>query len=159
LLDPETPGELPTQYARARALIASAPEALVKAYGLRPTNETIERMQNVIEPSYGETGEQYSERIKNTLNKLYSEQIGISENQLASGFKLNEKHKNENVQENVKMKCSKSKPIPNGVPESKVQGMLPPKGTVWMQDINGNRWHVAESKIEEAKNLKMADLD
>lgn len=83
-------GKLPSQYAKFKSLIQSAPEALVKAYGLRPTNETIERMQKVIEPYYGETKDDYKLRILNTLQSIKDEQIGVSKEQLSQGFTVGE---------------------------------------------------------------------
>ena len=82
------PGILPTQYAEYKSLIQSAPEALVKSYGLRPTNETIDRMQKVIEPIFGETKEQYKDRIIKQLESIKNEQIAISSKQLSHGFNV-----------------------------------------------------------------------
>lgn len=88
LVFPNKAGKLPTQYAQFNSLLQSAPEALVKSYGLRPTNETIDRMQKVIEPYMGETKEQYKARILNQLEALRTEQIGVSQQQLSQGFNL-----------------------------------------------------------------------
>jgi len=40
--------ELPSKYAAYQSELKAAPESLVKAYGLNPTNETIERMSAVM---------------------------------------------------------------------------------------------------------------
>jgi len=92
--DSKNPGKLPTQYAKLQSTLQSAPEALVKAYGLRPTNETIERMQKVIEPYPGETGTQYQQRILDELQSIYNEQISVSQNQIAQGFNVSDKNGN-----------------------------------------------------------------
>lgn len=88
LVFPNKAGKLPTQYAQFNSLLQSAPEALVKSYGLRPTNETIDRMQKVIEPYMGETKDQYKARILSQLEALRTEQIGVSQQQLSQGFNL-----------------------------------------------------------------------
>lgn len=90
LVFPNKAGDLPTKYAEFQSLLQSAPEALVKSYGLRPTNETIERMQKVIEPYVGETKEQYKNRIVNQLESLRREQVGVSQQQLGAGFPIND---------------------------------------------------------------------
>lgn len=94
LLFPDHAGDLPGKYARFQSTLQSAPEALVKAYGLRPTNETIERMQKVIEPYLGETKDQYKSRIKDQLKQIHDEQIMISSEQLSQGFPTSEKQGN-----------------------------------------------------------------
>lgn len=87
-LFPHHAGLLPTKYADFQSTLKAAPEALVKAYGLSPTNETIQRMQEVIEPVVGETGPQYKERILRSLENLQNEQVGVSQSQLSGGFEL-----------------------------------------------------------------------
>lgn len=104
------PGKLPTQYAAFKSLIQSAPESLVKAYGLRPTNETIGRMQKIIEPLIGETSDQYKQRLLNQLESLKKEQVGISQKQLSHGFETDntdEKNFPETVTENSPSKGAK----------------------------------------------------
>lgn len=88
LVDPTGQRQLPAKYAEYRAILKAAPEALVKSYGLRPTNETIHRMEQIIEPYFGETKEQYKTRIARQLESIKEEQIGISKKQLSEGFKL-----------------------------------------------------------------------
>ena len=80
---------LPTGYAKFQSDLKAAPEALVKSYGLNPTNETIERMAQVIEPYAGETGPQYSQRILDTLDHIKQEQESIGLSQLYGGIKVN----------------------------------------------------------------------
>jgi hypothetical protein len=101
LADPTGQRELPTKYAEYRSILKAAPEALVKAYGLRPTNETIERMQQVIEPYNGETKEQYKERMVRQLESIKQEQIGISKKNLAEGFPLGEESKTSSGAKNL----------------------------------------------------------
>jgi hypothetical protein len=90
LLNPDAKhqGKLPAQYAKFNSILQSAPEALVKSYGLRPTDETIKRMQKVIEPYSGETKEQYKTRMLDQLESLRNEQIAVSEENLGGGFEL-----------------------------------------------------------------------
>ncbi|MDD5211908.1 MAG: hypothetical protein PHV62_05795 [Sulfuricurvum sp.] len=80
--------KLPTGYAKFQSDLKAAPEALVKSYGLNPTNETIERMANVIEPYRGETADQYKQRILGTLENIKDEQIKIGQSQLYGGIKV-----------------------------------------------------------------------
>lgn len=80
--------DIPTKYAEFKANLKAAPEALVKSYGLNPTNETIERMADVIEPSIGETGDQYKNRILTTLEQIKQEQIKLGQSQLYGGIKV-----------------------------------------------------------------------
>ena len=83
-------GDLPTKYAKFQSELKAAPEALVKSYGLNPTNETIQRMADVIEPVIGETGTQYKQRILGTLQDLEDEQIKLAQHQLGYGINLSQ---------------------------------------------------------------------
>lgn len=80
--------ELPSQYANFQSELKAAPESLVKAYGLNPTNETIERMASVIEPLRGETAETYKQRILTTLDNIKNEQEKQPEGQLYGGINV-----------------------------------------------------------------------
>lgn len=80
--------KLPTQYAKFLSVLKSVPEALVKAYGLNPTNETIDRMEQVVIPYQGEKKEQYKARILNTLEEIKKEQGGVSQENIGYGFPI-----------------------------------------------------------------------
>lgn len=97
MLSPDEQKKLPTQYARYKSLIKSAPEALVKAYGLNPTNETIDRMEKIIEPFYGETKDQYKNRILQTLESIKNEQIATQQKNLSRGFEVEKGRNNKNI--------------------------------------------------------------
>lgn len=109
LVDPTGQRQLPAKYAEYRSILKAAPEALVKSYGLRPTNETIHRMEQIIEPYFGETKEQYKTRIAKQLESIKEEQIGISKKQLSEGFKLGKEEKQSPGEKNL----AKGLEIPN----------------------------------------------
>ncbi len=102
LVDPAGQRKLPAQYAKYQSILKAAPEALVKSYGLRPTNETIHRMQQIIEPYTGETKEQYKERILDQLKAIQEEQVAIPSRQLERGFELSKNRKEENISPGAK---------------------------------------------------------
>jgi len=85
---PSSEYKLPTQHAKFQSLLKSAPESLLKAYGLNVSDETIKRMQDVIEPQRGETGNQYKARILDQINSIYRDQVGESQKQISQGFDL-----------------------------------------------------------------------
>lgn len=96
LMDPGGQRKLPGQYARYQSLLKSAPESLVKSYGLNPTNKAIHRMEQVIEPYLGETAKQYKSRMLDQLNSIKEEQIGIAKKELSGGFNVGADQKREN---------------------------------------------------------------
>ncbi|OGO93509.1 MAG: hypothetical protein A3F10_05655 [Coxiella sp. RIFCSPHIGHO2_12_FULL_42_15] len=60
----------PSERASGLASLETAPEALLKAYGLRPSEYALHVMKKTIEPHPGETGDGYRQRILDTLNQL-----------------------------------------------------------------------------------------
>lgn len=78
--------QLASQYAKAKATMKTAPEALVKAYGLNPTNETLDRLESAVEPMWGESPETYKQRILQTIYELKTEQEAPSKEALQQGF-------------------------------------------------------------------------
>jgi hypothetical protein len=80
--------DLPSKYAAAKAETETAPEALLKAYGLRATNESLDRLQRAIEPMYGENTEGYKTRIKNLLEHIRTEQEEPTKQALAQGYNV-----------------------------------------------------------------------
>lgn len=88
---PSSGYKLPTQYAKFQSLLASSPESLLKAYGLNVTDETIKRMQSVIEPHRGETGEQYKQRILDQIDSIYRDQVDEAQRQISQGFDVSKK--------------------------------------------------------------------
>lgn len=78
--------DLASQYAEAEATVKTAPEALVKAYGLRPTNETLSRLEKAVVPIWGESADTYKDRMFRTLEQLRTEQGAPSKEALQSGF-------------------------------------------------------------------------
>jgi hypothetical protein len=80
-------GSLPDQYEVGQQALKTAPESMIKAWGLKVTNEALDRMQEAIEPGLGETPQGYTARIVGTLNQL-KENAGQSSDRLASGQDL-----------------------------------------------------------------------
>lgn len=145
----KNPGKLPTQYAKFNSLIQSAPESLVKSYGLRPTNETIERMQKVIEPYFGETPDQYKQRILKQLQSLKEEQGGVSKKTISQGFNLNENSPSSKVSTVNKKSWPANKEAVN---ENQLEGQALPAGTIWMIRPDGMKVPVHKSQESVAKN-------
>jgi hypothetical protein len=61
---------LPGQYAAGHQALRTAPEALLRAWGLPVTNESLERMEDAVEPVFGETKQQYQQRLTDTMTQL-----------------------------------------------------------------------------------------
>lgn len=83
-----TDSTLPSQYAKAKSTTLTAPEALIKAYGLNATNETLDRLQQAIEPLVGENKSGYKTRIKNILEEIRQDQMAQSQQALGGGFNI-----------------------------------------------------------------------
>lgn len=81
----------PSERASGFASLDTAPEALLKAYGLRPSEHALKLMRKTIEPSPGETPQGYRSRIIDTLNQL-NEFQQQSMSHLKSGVPLNKPH-------------------------------------------------------------------
>ncbi len=77
-----------SKYAKAQATLKATPEAMIKAYGLNSTNETLERLQDIIAPQWGENKEGYKNRLRQQISELKSEQVSPSEQALSSGYNI-----------------------------------------------------------------------
>lgn len=62
--------DLPSQEAKGLADLALSAEGMVKAWGIRPTDKTLETMKQAVIPLEGETGRGYKERLITTLQEL-----------------------------------------------------------------------------------------
>lgn len=78
---------LPSVYAAGQGDLATAPEGLLRAYGLRVSHEALELMKSKIKPYPGESGQQYGQRILNTLQELKQQQEQAA-SQLRGGIPL-----------------------------------------------------------------------
>lgn len=130
--------DLPSKYAKAKSTTLTAPEALIKAYGLNATNETLERLQKAIEPLLGENKEGYKERVKNTLEEIRQEQAGLSQQSLSGGFSIPSSQKTENATQTPAIQ----QPQSNINESDKYQGqmrvqVLKPDGTIIVLPENG----------------------
>lgn len=103
--NPNYKGKLPTQYAEFQASLAKIPESLLKAYGLRATDHTINEMKKIIQPVRGETENDYYNRMVRQMDELRNEQIKIPAQNLARGF-------------NIDSNASNQKPVESGSPVS-----------------------------------------
>ncbi len=80
---------LPSKLAEGKAALESAPEALLKAFGLNVTDQSMQMMQATVKPVQGESAEGYKHRIVEQLKeiKMFEDQ---SKGRLASGITLKE---------------------------------------------------------------------
>lgn len=76
--------QLPSQYARGQAGMEVAAEGLLKAWGLKVTNEAQQSMKNAIQPVSGESSDGYKNRIIGTLKQL-QENSDQASSRIASG--------------------------------------------------------------------------
>ncbi len=141
--------DLPSKYAKAMATTKTAPEALVKAYGINPTNETLSRLQETIEPLMGENKEGYTRRIQQVLSEMKSEQESLSQKALSSGFNVTpgqetQPAQGDNLPSDFRMKSA-------AINNSSNEGQEPPPGTIWMEDKNGKQWAIHEGNVAKAE--------
>lgn len=76
---------LPTEYATAQADTELAAEGLIKAYGLKVTDQSLNMVKSAIKPLMGENPGFYNARMLNTLNAIKKNQ-GEAEQRLNSGI-------------------------------------------------------------------------
>lgn len=153
------------QYGEARATTNTAPEALVKAFGLNPTHYALSELKEVIEPYFGDTQESYSGRIMDTLHQLRDEQAKESQKALLYGYQLpgqpaQSLASNQSVQTSAPSQSGSISFAQGTNPSSQIsEGQAAPKGYIYMFDKNNNPVLVHKSKIEEAKrrNLMMEE--
>jgi hypothetical protein len=79
---------LPTLKARADSDLATAPEQLIRIYGLRPGKNTTQELSKIIEPAEGETGDQYTQRLMEKIGQMQQEEGAPYKQQLGQGFDL-----------------------------------------------------------------------
>ncbi len=84
--------QYPAQYARGQANLEAAAEGLLKAWGLKVTNEAQESMKNYVRPQShwwggGESPQQYRDRIQGIIKQL-KENASQASARLASGQNL-----------------------------------------------------------------------
>lgn len=115
--------DLPSRYAKAMATTKTAPEALVKAYGINPTNETLNRLQEVIEPLVGENKEGYTHRIQQELAEIKQEQEALSAKALSSGFNVTPGQNQEQQPNKFQRQSDDNLPSDFGT-EKKEKGMI-----------------------------------
>jgi hypothetical protein len=79
--------KLPSELAAGHAALESAPEALLKAFGLNTTDQALTMMRKTVEPAKGESANGYKERVLEQLKeiKMFQDQ---SKNRLANGISL-----------------------------------------------------------------------
>ncbi len=82
-------GTLPTTKAARDAELSKAPEALLRAWGLNVTDNSIAAMKDSVKPIFGETAQQYNDRIVETLKNLQNEEVAPAKERLAQGYTLN----------------------------------------------------------------------
>lgn len=78
---------LPNQYAQGQSALQTAPESLIRAWGLNVTNDALDMMRKAVEPQFGESEKGYQSRIVDTLGELQKMQTQ-SEQQLSTGIPL-----------------------------------------------------------------------
>lgn len=153
--------ELPSQYAAFQSELKAAPESLVKAYGLNPTNETIERMAAVIEPYRGETADTYQNRILNTLENIKNEQEKQGEGQLYGGIPVGPETgtsgKSGNTGNSPNQWSMNKAPI--NADDPAILGQAAPPGTKWMVRPDGLQVAVHKSRMNEAKKLNYRGIN
>lgn len=79
--------QTPNDYAIGQEALKVAPESLIRAFGLRVTNEALQRMEDAVKPVFGETPDAYKARITNTLAQLQENQTQ-AQGRLRSGMNV-----------------------------------------------------------------------
>ena len=77
----------PSQFALGQSALRRAPEGILKAYGVSPTDSNLKAMKESIEPVFGETSGGYKGRIFKTLDDLKQNEMSARK-QLRGGFPL-----------------------------------------------------------------------
>ena len=81
--------QTPNDYAIGQEVLKVAPESLIRAFGLRVTNEALQRMEDAVKPVFGETPDAYKARITNTLAQLQENQTQ-AQGRLRSGMNVDQ---------------------------------------------------------------------
>jgi hypothetical protein len=119
----------PDMYAQGQSDLKVAPESLLRAWGLPITNESLNRMQEAVEPRFGESSQGYQTRIVNQLKQLQANSAQ-SQQRLQSGQTLNG---------NNSSASSASQAAP-GVPD----------GMVKVQTPDGQMWNIPSKNLNSA---------
>jgi hypothetical protein len=82
---------LPSKQAEGEAALESSPEALLKAFGLNVTDQSLSMMRKTVEPMRGESPSGYKERVLNQLQEMRMFQ-SQSKNRLMNGIVLNDEN-------------------------------------------------------------------
>lgn len=156
---------LPTLKARAESDIATAPEQLIRIYGLRPGKNTTQELSKIIEPGDGETGDQYTQRLMEKISQMQDEEGAPYKQQLNSGFDVTNSNgtpaqvsnvqtqeSNVNTNANVSSKMWPTNKAAINADDPAIEGHMPPPGTRWMVRPDGKQVPVHESRLNEAKN-------
>jgi hypothetical protein len=78
---------LPNEYAEGQEALKLAPESLLKAYGLNPTNESLARMEDALKPRFGESDPGVENRLLKTLKEIAKNSAQAQQAQ-ASGYNV-----------------------------------------------------------------------
>lgn len=81
--------QTPNDYAIGQEALKVAPESLIRSFGLRVTNEALQRMEDAVKPVFGETPDAYKARITNTLAQLQENQTQ-AQGRLRSGMNVDQ---------------------------------------------------------------------
>ncbi len=79
--------QLPSDWASGKAALESAPEGLLKAFGLTTTDQSLNMMRKIIEPVPGESKNGYKTRVINAM-KEFSGFAQESRDRLAKGIQV-----------------------------------------------------------------------
>lgn len=115
---------IPTIKARLESDLGSAPEQLIRIYGLKPGKYTHAELAKVIEPVHGETADQYTQRVMQKLTQLQQEEGAPYKEQLQKGFDVSS---DATAQEGPKKTTifNTSKKVLMIAPDGKTQGYVP----------------------------------
>lgn len=156
---PQNAAKLPTQHAEFQSLLETAPESLLKTYGLKVSEYALTAMKESIKPKFGETGIQYEQRILNQLQRLKDEQVGTSNEVLSRGFTVEKGNKQAAKSASQESSADGTWPIDKmATNEKEVEGRAAPKGTEWMIRPDGVKVIVHKSRVDEAKKLKYREV-
>lgn len=75
----------PAQYAKAEQALNFAPEGLMRVWGLNITDQSAKIMQDAVKPQFGESPQQYTDRVTDTMKMLDTIQKE-AESRLAGGM-------------------------------------------------------------------------
>jgi len=142
---------LPTLQGRAQSDMATAPEQLIRIFGLRPSVHAHEELAKAIIPVSGETGEQYTQRLMEKGNQLQQEEGIPYKQQLSQGFTVSG---NQSAPSNQPASTSNQ----SAKNESDLEGKMPPPGTKWMITPDNFKVPVHKTRLQEARSMGYKDV-